>query len=56
VNKITTITTSIASSPWWFFPGLDVARECFTCYLIGQLWTLPLFFAIAVAIAYLMGD
>jgi|TARA_B100001094_G_C17933349_1_gene671854 hypothetical protein len=56
VNKITAITTSIASSPWWFFPGLDVARECFTCYLIGQLATLPLFFAIAVGIAYLMGD
>jgi len=56
VNKITAITTSIASSPWWFFPGLDVAKECFMCYLAGQFISFPLFMLIAIGVAYLMGD
>jgi len=56
MNRITAVSTALASTPWWFFPGLDVARECFTCYLIGQLISAPAAFLVAIGVAYLMGD
>jgi len=53
----TTIANSVVmDAPWWFFPGLEVARECFTCYLIGQLISAPAAFLVAIGVAYLMGD
>lgn len=56
MNKMTAVTTALATTPWWFFPGLDVARECFTCYLIGQLFSVPVFMLVAIGLTKLMGD
>tara|TARA_B100001564_G_scaffold354224_1_gene364454 strand:- start:89 stop:268 length:180 start_codon:yes stop_codon:yes gene_type:complete len=49
--KITIANSVVMAAPWWFFPGLEVARECFTCYLIGQLFTVPLFLLVAIGVA-----
>ncbi len=53
----TTIANSVVmDAPWWFFPGIEVARECFTCYLIGQLFSVPVALLVAIGVAKLMGD
>tara|TARA_Y100000748_G_scaffold303925_1_gene310845 strand:+ start:1356 stop:1526 length:171 start_codon:yes stop_codon:yes gene_type:complete len=54
--KITIANSVVMAAPWWFFPGIEVARECFSCYLIGQLISVPAFLPVAIGVAYLMGD
>ena len=54
--KITIANSVVMAAPWWFFPGIEVARECFSCYLIGQLISAPTFLPVAIGVAYLMGD
>tara|TARA_B100000902_G_scaffold391382_1_gene441945 strand:- start:105 stop:308 length:204 start_codon:yes stop_codon:yes gene_type:complete len=54
--KTTIVNSVVMATPWWFFPGIEVARECFSCYLIGQLFSAPVAMLVAIGLAKLMGD
>tara|TARA_Y100001970_G_C13926556_1_gene696039 strand:- start:268 stop:441 length:174 start_codon:yes stop_codon:yes gene_type:complete len=56
MNEIAIAVTPLLSLPWWFFPGYEVLKECFSCWLFGQILTIPFWIAVAFAVIWLLGE